>query len=187
MYWQFQKMKRRNCVRISLVVVGVILITFGLVLGYAIFPPLVEKLVREELDIWNVKSEGSINFVSFYIKLFTLITLSSWILNQSHFQFLLQNEPPVPIYMKFYFFDVQNPKAFTEGTEKASLVEKGPYTYREIRKKVNHSSFFESECYVKAGQYKAYIFDHEMSCEGEWYFWKHEMREAYQKWNFNNF
>ena len=33
-------------------------------LGYAIFPAVVEMLIREELDIWNPESEGRKNFVS---------------------------------------------------------------------------------------------------------------------------
>jgi hypothetical protein len=47
-----------------------------------------------------------------------------------------QNVPPVPVYMKFYVFQVENPDNVTAGIEKPRLKEKGPYAYREVRKKV---------------------------------------------------
>ena len=40
------------------------------------------------------------------------------------------------MYMNFYAFDVLNPDAITAGLEKPNLKEKGPYAYKEIRKKV---------------------------------------------------
>jgi len=56
-------MKLRNYLGISLAIVGAVLFAFGFILGYVIFPAVVEKLVRSELDIWNPESEGSLNFV----------------------------------------------------------------------------------------------------------------------------
>ena len=45
-------------------------------------------------------------------------------------------EPPVPIQIKFTFFEVRNYKEFIAGTDdKPLLVERGPYTYREDRHK----------------------------------------------------
>ena len=45
--------------------------------------------------------------------------------------------PPVKVYRKFYFFDIQNPAAVQEGTEKPRLAERGPYTYSVIMEKQN--------------------------------------------------
>ncbi len=47
--------------------------------------------------------------------------------------------PPVPIYMKIYFFEIQNPSEVEDGYEKPVLKERGPYSYVEHRKKVNVS------------------------------------------------
>ncbi len=40
--------------------------------------------------------------------------------------------PEVPIYQKFYFFDVQNADDVINAGAKPKLVEIGPYTYRYI-------------------------------------------------------
>lgn len=39
-------------------------------------------------------------------------------------------DPPVPIYLKVYMFNVTNPEEFLQG-QKASLEEVGPYVYRQ--------------------------------------------------------
>jgi hypothetical protein len=64
-----KKMKRQNRIRIALAVTGVVLLAFGLILGYVIFPVVVQKLVRDELNIWDPESEGSMNFVIFFLLL----------------------------------------------------------------------------------------------------------------------
>ncbi|CAN7998566.1 unnamed protein product [Ixodes hexagonus] len=46
-------------------------------------------------------------------------------------------EVPIPIYVKYYFFNVTNPNEVLEQTEKPRLEEVGPYTFRETREKVN--------------------------------------------------
>ena len=38
-------------------------------------------------------------------------------------------DPPVPIYIQFYMFNLTNPEEFLQG-EKPSLSQSGPYTYR---------------------------------------------------------
>ena len=43
----------------------------------------------------------------------------------------------IPIYMKVYFFSMLNAEAFTELGERPVLEERGPYTFRQVEKKVN--------------------------------------------------
>ena len=57
--------------------------------------------------------------------------------------------PPVPIYMKFYFFVIENPKEVELGLERPRLVEKGPYSYYQYRRKVNISSQWEGEDFIR--------------------------------------
>ena len=45
--------------------------------------------------------------------------------------------PPVPVYTKVHFFVVTNPRQVQAGAERPRLVERGPYSYRQHRKKVN--------------------------------------------------
>ncbi|OWF39622.1 lysosome membrane protein 2-like [Mizuhopecten yessoensis] len=45
-------------------------------------------------------------------------------------------DTPIPIYMQFYMFDVRNPEEVLQG-KKPFVVQKGPYTYREVRTKFN--------------------------------------------------
>ena len=47
--------------------------------------------------------------------------------------------------MKFHFFHVTNPKEVKAGTERPRIVEKGPYSYRQYRTKVNISGKWEGE------------------------------------------
>jgi len=46
-------------------------------------------------------------------------------------------ETPVPVLTKFYFFDMLNPRDLFHNYEKPVLEERGPYTFREVQKKVN--------------------------------------------------
>jgi len=46
-------------------------------------------------------------------------------------------ETPIPVYTKFYFFDMINPSDLFHSHEKPILEERGPYTFRETQKKVN--------------------------------------------------
>jgi len=46
-------------------------------------------------------------------------------------------ETPLPVYTKFYFFDMLNPRDLFHKHEKPILEERGPYTFRETQKKVD--------------------------------------------------
>merc|ERR1711892_595849 len=46
-------------------------------------------------------------------------------------------ETPIPVYTKFYFFDLISPRELFHSHEKPMVEERGPYTFREIEKKQN--------------------------------------------------
>ena len=45
-------------------------------------------------------------------------------------------ETPIPVFTKFYFFDMVNPRELFHSKEMGILEERGPYTFREVVKKV---------------------------------------------------
>lgn len=69
--------------------------------------------------------------------------------------------PPAPIYMQFYFFNLTNPLEVLDGNRPA-VVEIGPYTYREYRP-MEEVSFLENGTKVAAVNKKTYIFQPNMS------------------------
>ncbi|XP_007895114.2 lysosome membrane protein 2c [Callorhinchus milii] len=69
--------------------------------------------------------------------------------------------PPPPVYMQFYFFNVSNPAEVLAGG-KPFLEERGPYTYREYRQKED-VTFAENGSAVSALTPKTYVFVPDMS------------------------
>ncbi|XP_034565846.1 lysosome membrane protein 2c [Notolabrus celidotus] len=69
--------------------------------------------------------------------------------------------PPAPIYMQFYFFNVTNPLEVLDG-ERPAVVEIGPYTYREYRP-MDQVNFNSNGTKVGAVNPKTYIFERDMS------------------------
>uniref|UniRef100_A0A8C6UK54 Scavenger receptor class B, member 2a n=1 Tax=Neogobius melanostomus TaxID=47308 RepID=A0A8C6UK54_9GOBI len=69
--------------------------------------------------------------------------------------------PPPPVYMEYYFFNVTNPEVFLAGG-KASLQQIGPYTYREYRPREN-ITFLENGTKVYAVNPKTFVFVPEKS------------------------
>ncbi|XP_061763940.1 lysosome membrane protein 2c [Nerophis ophidion] len=69
--------------------------------------------------------------------------------------------PPAPIYMQFYFFNLTNPLEVLDG-ERPAVVEIGPYTYREYRP-MEEVSFDANGTTVAAVNTKTYIFQANMS------------------------
>lgn len=76
--------------------------------------------------------------------------------------FATWKNPPPPVYMEFFFFNVTNPEAFLKGEAKARLSEMGPYTYREYRPKHN-VSFVDNGTKVAAYTPKVFVFVPEKS------------------------
>ncbi|XP_075545745.1 protein croquemort-like isoform X2 [Dermacentor variabilis] len=68
---------------------------------------------------------------------------------------------PVPIYLKYYFFNMTNPDEILAGTEKARLQEVGPYTFLETREKVNIT--WNPNGTVSYRQVKRYYFQPDMT------------------------
>ena len=67
-------------------------------------------------------------------------------------------EPPNDIYIKYYFFHVNNPQEILQGGT-PNLTEVGPYVYQETRKKQNVVPLGDDE--LLYGQYISYHFDAE--------------------------
>uniref|UniRef100_T1JA91 Scavenger receptor class B member 1 n=1 Tax=Strigamia maritima TaxID=126957 RepID=T1JA91_STRMM len=68
----------------------------------------------------------------------------------------------LPLSMKFYFFDVQNPIDVVYNGAKPKLVEKGPYTFSETREKIN-ITWNETEHTVTYRQIRNYKFEKSQS------------------------
>lgn len=80
-------------------------------------------------------------------------------------------EPPTPVYIEFYFFNLTNPEGVLVRHEKPKLQEIGPYTFREIRIKKD-IKFTEDGLYVDFRQSIAYAFEREKSCgpQSDWFY-----------------
>ncbi|KAL4617315.1 lysosome membrane protein 2-like [Arapaima gigas] len=69
--------------------------------------------------------------------------------------------PPPPVYMQFYFFNVTNPAEVLIG-EQPAVLELGPYTYREYRP-MEQVSFHDNDTKVSAVNPRTYVFEPHMS------------------------
>lgn len=69
-------------------------------------------------------------------------------------------EPPIPVYMAYWVWHLKNPDQFLAG-QKPVLEQKGPYTYKEYRKKLDvvHNPNFT----ITYKPQSTYVFDREMS------------------------
>ncbi|XP_054896466.1 lysosome membrane protein 2c isoform X1 [Poeciliopsis prolifica] len=70
-------------------------------------------------------------------------------------------DPPAPIYMQFYFFNLTNPEEVLIG-ERPAVMEIGPYTYREYRP-MEEVVFQDNGTRVASVNRKTYIFERNMS------------------------
>ncbi|XP_051536921.1 lysosome membrane protein 2c [Myxocyprinus asiaticus] len=79
--------------------------------------------------------------------------------------FSVWQNPPPPVYMQFYFFNLTNPTEVLDG-DKPSVIQIGPYTYREYRP-MEEVKFLENGTKVAAVNPKTYVFEPKMSCGSE--------------------
>ncbi|XP_051961858.1 lysosome membrane protein 2-like [Xyrauchen texanus] len=70
--------------------------------------------------------------------------------------------PPPPIFLEFFFFNVTNPEEFLKGEAKPRVTEMGPYTYRQYRPKRN-VTFVDNGMKVAAYTQKSFVFVPEKS------------------------
>ncbi|XP_061439363.1 lysosome membrane protein 2 isoform X2 [Rhineura floridana] len=75
--------------------------------------------------------------------------------------FEMWKEPPPPVCMQFYFFNLTNPMEVLQG-ESAIVRQVGPYTYREHRPRVN-VHILDNGTKVSSLNQKSYFFEPEMS------------------------
>ncbi|KAM9450699.1 lysosome membrane protein 2c [Clarias gariepinus] len=75
--------------------------------------------------------------------------------------FMVWQNPPPPVYMQFYFFNLTNPKEVLSG-DRPVVIEIGPYTYREYRP-MEGVNFMDNGTKVAAVNPKTYIFEPNMS------------------------
>lgn len=99
---------KRNCI-ISGLIGGGLILSLSAILTYLLSPYLVKYIVSQRLILSSPSSD----------------VYSGWKL------------APIPIYVKFYFFNVTNPSAIVAGTSEPILQELGPYTFLEVREKIN--------------------------------------------------
>ncbi|KAG7320876.1 hypothetical protein KOW79_015291 [Hemibagrus wyckioides] len=75
--------------------------------------------------------------------------------------FAVWKDPPPPVYMQFYFFNLTNPEEVLSG-DRPAVIELGPYTYREYRP-MEGVNFMDNGTKVAAVNPKTYIFEPNMS------------------------
>ncbi|NP_001279072.1 lysosome membrane protein 2-like [Callorhinchus milii] len=69
-------------------------------------------------------------------------------------------EPPIPVYIQFFFFHIENRLEVLQG-ERPYVRQIGPYTYKELRPRVNISLFENAT--ISASTSRTYILDLTMS------------------------
>jgi len=111
---------------------GVILAVFSALVKWVIVPIVVKEVVW---DIMKLKG-GTLGF-------------EVWEL------------PPVPVFMKFYLFNIENPDVIKNGG-RARVREIGPFVYREIRQKQNLKRLNDEITY---GMNVIYTFEKDLSCD----------------------
>ncbi|XP_072518509.1 lysosome membrane protein 2 isoform X2 [Salminus brasiliensis] len=126
-------MPRSSCVVYATAIISVHLIIIGVALLVAgVFQNLINNRLKGEITL----TEGS--------KVF-----GTW------------KNPPPPVFMEFFFYNVTNPEEFLAGA-KPRVTHMGPYTYREYRPKIN-VTFVDNGTKVSALTPKSFVFVPEMS------------------------
>ncbi|KAK5851936.1 hypothetical protein PBY51_023449 [Eleginops maclovinus] len=126
-------MKGKSCCIYTTGVLSILILILGISLELSkVFPHIIQSVVKQEVVLKN----GTDAF-------------EAW------------EDPPAPIYMQFYFFNLTNPLEVMDG-ERPAVVEIGPYTYREYRP-MEEVDFQDNGTKVAAVNTKTYIFQRDMS------------------------
>ncbi|CAB1351993.1 unnamed protein product, partial [Coregonus sp. 'balchen'] len=126
-------MSVKSCCIYSMGVISMLTLIAGIVLVLSqVFQNIVDAKIKEETVLRN----GTLAF-------------DVW------------ENPPSPVYMQFYFFNVTNPAEVLRG-ERPAVMEVGPYTYREFRP-MERVNFLENGTKVSAVNTKTYVFEPDMS------------------------
>ncbi|KAI9524716.1 hypothetical protein NQZ68_016725 [Dissostichus eleginoides] len=126
-------MQLKSCCIYSTGVLSILLLIAGISLVLSnVFPHILQSVVKKEVVLKN----GTEAF-------------EAW------------ENPPAPIYMQFYFFNLTNPLEVLDG-DRPAVVEIGPYTYREYRP-MEQVDFQENGTKVASVNTKTYIFQRDMS------------------------
>ncbi|XP_013994409.1 lysosome membrane protein 2 [Salmo salar] len=121
-------MTRRSCAIYGVGIVCASLLVIGISLTVAqVFQTLIHNRLKKEITL----TEGSRVF-------------ETW------------KNPPPPVFMQYFFFNVTNPDDFLVGA-KPIVSQVGPYTYREYRAKEN-VTFVDNGTRVSAYQPKTFVF-----------------------------
>ncbi|XP_059906267.1 lysosome membrane protein 2c isoform X2 [Gadus macrocephalus] len=123
----------RSCCAYSLGLFSILILIAGISLVLSsVFPNVLNSRVKKEVVLKN----GTDSF-------------EAW------------KNPPPPVYMQFYFFNLTNPLEVLDG-DRPAVIERGPYTYREYRP-MEEVDFLENGTKVSAVNPKTYIFQANMS------------------------
>uniref|UniRef100_A0A9J8CIN4 Uncharacterized protein n=2 Tax=Cyprinus carpio TaxID=7962 RepID=A0A9J8CIN4_CYPCA len=127
-------MTRRSCAIYATGIVCAHLLILGIALLVAqVFQTMIQERIKKEITL----AENS-------------RVLDGWI------------NPPPPVYMQYFFFNVTNPDEFLAGKEKPKVTQIGPYTYREYRPREN-VTFLENGTKIFATNPKSFVFLRDMS------------------------
>ncbi|XP_073727741.1 lysosome membrane protein 2 [Misgurnus anguillicaudatus] len=122
-------MRRNTCCLYTTGIISVLLLIAGIVLFVSgLFQNMIHNKIKKEVTL----TEGS--------KIF-----ANW------------KNPPPPIFLEFFFFNVTNPDAFLKGEAKPQVTEMGPYTFRQYRPKQN-VTFVDNGTKVSAYTAKYFVF-----------------------------
>jgi len=80
-----------------------------------------------------------ITLLAFTHQLFNNIINSQVVIKEGTASYAAWKKTPIPVFTKFYFFDMLNPQELFHRHEMPILEERGPYTFREVERKVNLS------------------------------------------------
>jgi len=93
--------------------------------------------------------------------IFSSLLKSQLVVEEGTKTFEAWKETPIPVYTKFYFFNMLNADDFQENHGKPILEERGPYTFREVEHKVN--LVWHKDGTVSYHRKKFWYFEPEMS------------------------